>query len=73
VQQSLSALLLPAAASFAQQDFPAFASQHGFPSFAAHSVASLSLQQVLAFLLLLVPLAQQDVSLPSLSWLQAGS
>jgi hypothetical protein len=67
VRQSFSALLLPAEASFAQQDFPAFASQHGFLSFAAHSLASLSLQLVTTFLLLLVPLAQQDISSPSLA------
>jgi hypothetical protein len=73
VQQSFSALLLPAVASFAQLDFPAFVSPHSFPSFAAHSVASLSLQQVMAFLLLLVPYEQQDISLPPLAWLQAGA
>jgi hypothetical protein len=73
VQQSFSALLLPAVASFAQQDFPAFASQHGFPSFAAHSVASLSSQQAMAFLLLSVPYEQQDISLPFLAWLQASA
>jgi hypothetical protein len=72
VQQSFSALLLPAVASFAQLDFPAFVSPHSFPSFAAHSVASLSLQQVMAFLLLLA-YEQQDISLPPLAWLQAGA
>jgi hypothetical protein len=72
-QQSFSALRLPAVASFAQQDFPVFASQHGFLSFAAISLGSLSLQQVMDFLLLLVPWEQQDISLPSLAWQQAGA
>jgi hypothetical protein len=67
VRQSFSALLLPAVASFARQDFPAFASQHGFLSFAAISLGSFSLQQVMAILLLLVPSEQQDTSLRSLA------
>jgi hypothetical protein len=71
VQQSLPALLLQAVASFPQQDFPAFVSQHGFPSFAAHRLASLSLQQVMAVLLALLSLEQQDISLPSFAWQQA--
>jgi hypothetical protein len=74
VQQSFSALLLPAVASFAQQDFPAVASQQSFLSFAAHSLAPLSLQLVMAFLLLLVPLgAARHFSLASLAWQQAGA
>jgi hypothetical protein len=36
-------------------------------------VAFLSLQQVKAFLLLLVPYEQQGIPLPSLAWLQAGA
>jgi hypothetical protein len=62
LQQPFAVLLLQAVASFPQQGFFAFALQHGFPSFAAHSFASLSLQQVMAFLLLLVSLEQQAIA-----------
>jgi hypothetical protein len=70
VQQSFANLLLQAVASFPQQDFPAVAPLHGFPSFTARSLASLSLQQVMAFFLFLVSLEQQEIPLPSFAWQQ---
>ena len=72
VRQSFSALLLPAVASFAQQDFSRFRVAARLLSFAAISLRSLSLQQPIAFLLLLVPSEQKDTSLPSLARQQAG-